>query len=192
MTGFDINHAASELAEQVRNAVESGTALRIVGGDTKHFYGGEPTGQRLSTARLSGVINYDPTELVVHVAAGTPIVELEQTLREAGQALPFEPPGFGDAATIGGVVAAGLSGPRRPYAGSVRDYVLGVGLINGHAEHLAFGGQVMKNVAGYDVSRLVTGSLGVLGVITDVSLKVLPLPAHEQSLVFTIASTRWT
>lgn len=184
MTGIDISHAAAELTERVRSAVDAGTALRIVGGDTKRFYGGEPMGQILKTATLSGIINYDPTELVVHVGAGTPIAELEQTLREAGQSLPFEPPSFGDAATVGGVVAAGLSGPRRPYAGSVRDYVLGVGLVNGHAEHLAFGGQVMKNVAGYDVSRLVTGSLGVLGLITDVSLKVLPLPAYEQSLIF--------
>lgn len=184
MTATNINQAAAELSQRVRIAVDSSAQLRIVGGDTKHFYGGVLTGESIGTSALSGVINYDPTELVVHVGAGTSMVELERTLQEAGQSLPFEPPHFGEAATVGGVVAAGLSGPRRPYAGSVRDYVLGVGLINGHAEHLAFGGQVMKNVAGYDVSRLVTGSLGVLGLITDVSLKVLPLPVYEQSLIF--------
>jgi len=174
----------AELTEQVRSAVKTDTALRIVGGNTKQFYGGVLQGETLSTSALSGVLSYDPTELVVHVGAGTRLIDLEKVLREAGQSLPFEPPGFGDSATVGGVVAAGLSGPRRPYAGSVRDYVLGAGLINGHAEHLAFGGQVMKNVAGYDVSRLVTGSLGVLGLITDVSLKVLPVPVYEQNLIF--------
>jgi len=135
----------------------------------------------VSTRELSGVISYDPTELVVHVKAGTGLRELESTLAESGQMLPFEPPHFGEDATVGGMVAAGLSGPRRPFGGSVRDHVLGAGLINGRAEHLTFGGQVMKNVAGYDVSRLLTGSMGTLGIITDVSFKVLPLPVFQQT-----------
>ncbi len=174
--------AIAALASQVVDAAASGTALRIVGGDTKRFYGGTLDGEVVSTAGLTGVISYDPTELVVHVGAGTTLTELQETLRNEGQMLAFEPPHFGAGSTVGGMVAAGVSGPRRPFGGSVRDHVLGAGLINGRGEHLAFGGQVMKNVAGYDVSRLVTGSLGTLGIITDVSFKVLPLPAFEQTL----------
>lgn len=182
----DVDNQAeiAALVDRVRQAHDASQPLRIVGGDTKSFYGGELNGDAISTTGLSGVISYDPTELVVHVGAGTRLSDLNALLAEADQHLPFEPPAFGDTATIGGVVAAGLSGPARPYTGSVRDYVLGVGLINGRAEHLSFGGQVMKNVAGYDVSRLVTGSLGVLGLITDVSLKVLPRPAVRRTILF--------
>jgi len=182
-SGIEKDPAVDALRERVRDAADTGTSLRIVGGDSKSFYGGVLTGDAVSTRELSGVISYDPTELVVHVRAGTTLQELENTLAESGQMLPFEPPHFGESATVGGTVAAGISGPRRPFGGSVRDHVLGAGLINGRAEHLTFGGQVMKNVAGYDVSRLLTGSMGTLGIITDVSFKVLPLPVFEQTLV---------
>lgn len=170
------------LAERVKDAASSGGALRIVGGDTKSFFGGELDGEVVSTTGMTGVISYDPTELVAHVRAGTKLSHLQTTLKEAGQMLAFEPPHYGSGSTVGGMVAAGISGPRRPFGGSVRDHVLGAGLINGRGEHLAFGGQVMKNVAGYDVSRLIAGSMGTLGIITDVSFKVLPLPVFEQTL----------
>src|SRR6185436_1866525 len=129
-----------------------------------------------------GIVDYEPTELVLTARAGTPLAEVESVLREKGQMLAFEPPHFGDAATLGGCVAAGLSGPRRAYAGAVRDFVLGVRILDGRGVDLKFGGQVMKNVAGYDVSRLIAGSLGTLGVLTEVSLKVLPAPPAEATL----------
>jgi glycolate oxidase FAD binding subunit len=138
----------------------------------------------LDTAPIAGITSYEPTELVVTVRAGTPLAELETVLAERGQCLPFEPPHFGGGATVGGMVAAGLSGPARASAGSARDYVLGLTMLNGRGELLTFGGQVMKNVAGYDVSRLVTGSLGTLGLIVEVSLKVLPLPPAEATLKY--------
>ncbi len=171
------------LQQQVQAARQAGTALNICGGGSKTFYGGEPTGQVLDTRGLQGISSYEPSELVVTVRAGTPLLELEAALAEKGQCLPFEPPRFADAgavstATVGGMVAAGLAGPARAAVGGVRDYVLGATLLNGRAELLNFGGTVMKNVAGYDVSRALAGSLGELGVICEVSLKVLPvLPA---------------
>jgi len=131
----------------------------------------------------AGIVDYEPTELVITTRAGTRLSEINQVLSEAGQMLAFEPPGFGDAATMGGSIACGFSGPRRPYVGAARDFVLGVNCINGRGDSLKFGGRVMKNVAGYDVSRLMTGSLGSLGLITEISLKVLPLPEFETSLV---------
>ena len=185
--------ALQHIADQVRAAAASGTGLRIRGGGSKDFYGHSLQGELLDTRPLSGITSYEPSELVVTVRAGTPLAELEAALAEKGQCLPFEPPHFdipgggdvaGNAATVGGMVAAGLSGPARASAGGVRDYMLGVQLLNGRAEHLTFGGQVMKNVAGYDVSRLMAGSMGTLGVITDVSLKVLPEAPAEATLVF--------
>jgi glycolate oxidase FAD binding subunit len=172
------------ITEQVRAAAAAGTVLRIRGGGSKDFYGEPATGELLETAPLAGITSYEPTELVVTVRAGTPLAELEAVLAERGQCLPFEPPHFEGGATVGGMVAAGLSGPARASVGAVRDYVLGVTLLNGRAELLTFGGQVMKNVAGYDVSRLMCGALGTLGLITEVSLKVLPLAPAEATLKF--------
>lgn len=170
------------IREQIAQAVSDGRKLCIRGGGTKDFYGEAPIGDRLDVSPYVGIVSYEPTELVVTARAGTRLSELEQALADQGQMLPFEPPSFGSASTIGGVVSAGLSGPRRASAGSVRDYVLGVTMVDSRGEWLAFGGQVMKNVAGYDVSRLLCGSLGILGVIAQVSLKVLPRPAHERSV----------
>lgn len=169
--------------ERIRQAAAAGTALRIVGRGTKDFYGQDLRGEPFETLGHAGIVDYDPTELVVTARCGTPLVEIEQALHSAGQMLGFEAPQFGRAATLGGCVAAGLSGPRRPYAGAVRDLVLGVRLIDGRGEDLSFGGRVMKNVAGFDVSRLVAGSLGTLGVVLEVSLKCQPLPRVEDSRV---------
>ena len=177
--------ALSECIERVKAAAAARTPLRIRGGGSKDFYG-EPAigGELLDTRALEGVRAYEPSELVVTVGAGTPLAQLEALLASQGQCLPFEPPHFGGAATVGGMVAAGLSGPARANAGSVRDYVLGLSLVNGRGELLSFGGQVMKNVAGYDVSRLVAGSLGTLGLVVEVSLKVLPVAPAETTLRF--------
>lgn len=172
------------LIEQVQAARAAGTPLDIRGGGSKAWYGEAPSGTPLDLRPLAGISSYEPTELVVTVRAGTPLAELEAALAERGQCLPFEPPRFGAASTVGGMVAAGLAGPARAAVGGVRDYVLGATLLNGKAEVLSFGGQVMKNVAGYDVSRLLAGSLGVLGVICEVSLKVLPLPPATATLRF--------
>jgi len=176
--------ALAALVERIRAAAAQGTPLRIRGGGTKDFYGESLQGELLETSALRGIVSYEPSELVVTVRAGTPLAELEQLLAQAGQCLPFEPPHFGPGATVGGMVAAGLSGPARASVGSVRDYVLGLQLVNGRGELLVFGGQVMKNVAGYDVSRLMAGALGTLGLVTEVSLKVLPLPPAEATLRF--------
>ena len=172
----------TSLAEQIRSAAAAATPLRIRGGGSKDFYGQQLVGALLDTGALRGVTSYEPSELVVTVRAGTPLAELEQLLQGQSQFLPFEPPHFGAAATVGGMVAAGLSGPARAASGGVRDYVLGLTLMSGQGRLLQFGGQVMKNVAGYDVSRLMAGSMGTLGLITEVSLKVLPRPMAEATL----------
>ncbi len=174
--------ASAALLAQVNHALETGTPLRIRGGDSKAFLGRPVAGEELDTRDHRGIVSYDPTELVLTARAGTPLLEIEAALEAAGQMLPCEPPHLGIGATLGGMVAAGLSGPRRPWAGSVRDYVLGTRIITGHGKHLRFGGEVMKNVAGYDLSRLMAGSLGCLGLITEVSLKVLPKPRQCLSL----------
>jgi glycolate oxidase FAD binding subunit len=178
--------ALGQLAEQVREAAAQRQPLCIRGGGSKDFYGGPMIGNVLDTRVLRGVTAYEPTELVVTVRAGTPLAELEALLAEQGQCLPFEPPELGEpgSATVGGMVAAGLAGPARAAVGSVRDFVLGATLLNGRGELLTFGGQVMKNVAGYDVSRLLAGSMGVLGVICEVSLKVLPVAPASLTLRF--------
>jgi glycolate oxidase FAD binding subunit len=176
--------ALARLVEQVSSARELRAPLDICGGGTKRFYGEPPAGAPLDVKPLSGIISYEPTELVVTARAGTPLRDLEAALQEHGQCLPFEPPRFAPGGTVGGMVAAGLSGPARANVGSVRDHVLGVTLLNGCAELLTFGGQVTKNVAGYDVSRLMVGSLGILGVICDVSLKVLPVSVATATLRF--------
>jgi glycolate oxidase FAD binding subunit len=166
--------ALQALVDQVQTAREQRTPLNVTGGGTKSFYGGVPQGAPLDVRALRGISSYEPSELVVTVRAGTPLAELEAVLAEKGQCLPFEPPRFGADGTVGGMVAAGLAGPARAAVGGVRDYVLGATLLNGRAELLHFGGTVMKNVAGYDVSRVLAGSMGELGVICEVSLKVLP------------------
>ena len=176
------------MAERVRMAAAAGTPLRIRGGGSKDFYGQATPGELLDTAPLAGVHSYEPSELVVTAGAGTPLAELEALLAAQGQCLPFEPPHFGaeasSAATVGGMVASGLSGPARASSGAVRDFVLGLKLINGRGQALTFGGQVMKNVAGYDVSRLMVGAMGTLGLLTEVSLKVLPIAPAEATLRF--------
>jgi glycolate oxidase FAD binding subunit len=178
-----MQEAVTRFAETIRAAVAAGTPLRPRGGGSKDFYGGPLTGDVLDTPSYAGVIDYEPTELVVTARAGTPLAELEAVLAERGQMLAFEPPHFG-AATLGGCVATGLSGPGRAAAGAVRDYVLGVRVLDGRGRDLRFGGQVMKNVAGYDVSRLMTGAMGTLGLLLEVSLKVLPLPQMQTTLRF--------
>ena len=174
--------ASEQLLDQVNQALVANTPLRIQGSDSKAFLGRPVEGQVLDTRAHRGIVAYDPTELVITVRAGTPLTELEAALDEAGQMLPCEPPHFGEGATVGGMIAAGLSGPRRPWSGSVRDFVLGTRIITGHGKHLRFGGEVMKNVAGYDLSRLMAGSFGCLGVLTEVSLKVLPKPRRCSGL----------
>jgi glycolate oxidase FAD binding subunit len=184
------------LINAVRQAGADGRVLRLRGGGTKDFWGQNLAGDVLDTRAYRGIVSYEPSELVVTVRCGTPLAELEATLAEKGQCLAFEPPHFDlgpvhgthgangtNGATVGGMVAAGLSGPARATAGAVRDYVLGARFINGLGEHLTFGGQVMKNVAGYDVSRLMAGSWGTLGLITEVSLKVLPVAPAEATLM---------
>ena len=179
------NTALSRWTDQVRAAAADRTPLRIRGGGSKDFHGGLPLqGEVLDTRAFAGIVSYEPSELVVTARAGTPLAELEAVLAAQHQCLPFEPPHFGPGATVGGMVACGLAGPARASVGGVRDFMLGVQLLNGRAEHLTFGGQVMKNVAGYDVSRLMAGAWGTLGVLTEVSLKVLPLAPAEATLRF--------
>jgi glycolate oxidase FAD binding subunit len=182
--------AAGALAERIRDAAEARRALCIRGGGSKDFYGGAPRGEVLDTRPCAGIVSHEPSELVVTARGGTPLAELEAVLAEKGQMLAFEPPHFGPGATLGGCVAAGLSGPRRAAAGAVRDFVLGARLIDGRGRLLVFGGQVMKNVAGYDVSRLLAGSLGTLGLIAEVSLKVLPRPPGELTLELEVPQAR--
>ncbi|WP_085633855.1 glycolate oxidase subunit GlcE [Pseudomonas sp. R16(2017)] len=182
--------AADALLDQVNRARVDATPLKIQGGNSKAFLGREVAGEVLDTRAHRGIVRYEPSELVVSVRAGTPLNELLATLDAAGQMLPCEPPSFSDCATVGGMIATGLSGPRRPWAGSVRDFVLGTRIITGLGQHLRFGGEVMKNVAGYDLSRLLAGSHGCLGVLTEVSLKVLPTPRQCLSLRLEIDCTR--
>ena len=174
---------------QILAAGEANKPLCIRGAGSKDFYGNALQGEVLDTQAHAGIVAYEPTELFVTAKCGTPLVEIEAALAEKGQCLAFEPPRFSADSTIGGVVAAGLSGPRRSSAGSLRDFVLGVKLLDGSARELSFGGQVMKNVAGYDVSRVIAGSLGTLGLITEVTLKVLPRPVAEATLRFELNQT---
>jgi glycolate oxidase FAD binding subunit len=172
------------LIDRIRAAHANNTPLVIQGGGSKTFYGNADEGEVLSTRKLTGVVDYQPKELVLTARAGTPLAEIETLLAEQNQMLAFEPPHFRGLATLGGSIAAGLSGPRRPDAGAARDFVLGVRMIDGTGQPLRFGGQVIKNVAGYDVSRLMVGALGTLGLLTEVSLKVLPRPMTEATLQF--------
>ncbi|MFM7524440.1 MAG: glycolate oxidase subunit GlcE [Betaproteobacteria bacterium] len=182
-----MDQVLQQFRDRITSATRSGTALRIRGNGTKDWYGQELAGELLDTTAYSGIVSYDPTELVITARAGTNLREIGKALAEKKQMLAFEPPRFDGLATVGGIVASGLSGPRRQAVGSVRDFVLGTVLMDGKGEVLHFGGQVMKNVAGYDVSRLLTGSLGTLGLILEVSLKVLPRPFAQHSLQFAMS-----
>jgi len=178
--------AIEHFQERVRAAAAAGTPLRIRGGGSKDWYGQRLEGEILDTRGYAGIIDYEPTELVITARCGTPLAEIEAVLAERGQMLAFEPPHFAAAgasgATLGGAIAAGLAGPRRASSGGVRDFVLGARLLDGKGEVLRFGGQVMKNVAGYDVSRMLAGSLGTLGLLLEMSVKVLPRPVAETTL----------
>lgn len=169
-------------SETIRRAAAESSPLRLRGGGTKDFYGRESEGAYLEVGAYAGIRDYEPSELVVTVKGGTSLAHLEAVLAEQNQFLAFEPPHFGSTATAAGCFAAGLSGPRRAYAGAVRDYVLGVKVLDGRGQVQTFGGQVMKNVAGYDVSRLLAGSLGTLGVVLEISFKVVPRPPGETTL----------
>ena len=180
--------AAERFLDIVRQASAQRAPLRVRGGGSKDFYGQAVQGELLDTRSHAGIVAYDPTELVITARCGTPLAEVESALAEKGQMLAFEPPHFTpdpdgrSLATFAGMIAAGLSGPRRAAAGAVRDYLLGVRIMDGRGRELVFGGQVMKNVAGYDIARMLAGTLGTLALIAEVSLKVLPRPATELSL----------
>ena len=173
---------------RVREAAAARTPLAIRGGGTKGFLGEAPRGEPFDTRDYAGIVDYEPTELVITARAGTRLAEIEAAMAAAGQMLAFEPPRFGEGATLGGTIATGLSGPRRAYAGAARDFVLGVRVVDGRGDDLSFGGRVMKNVAGFDVARLMTGAMGTLGVIAEVSLKCLPLPRAEATRAFELSA----
>lgn len=181
-------NALPDLQEQVRAAVADRRPLRIVGGNSKRHLGREAMGERVDISAYSGVVDYQPSELVITVRAGTTISELQEVLAGENQVLACEPPEFDGRSTVGGTLACNLSGPSRPWLGSIRDHVLGVRFINGKGEHLRFGGEVMKNVAGYDMSRLMAGAMGTLGVLTEITLKVMPLPEATLTLRRTTAA----
>lgn len=172
---------AAQWQEAVADALAAGRTLGLRAGGTKAFLVDAPAASMLDVSAHQGVVDYQPAELVVTARSGTSVAELNRQLAMQGQYFPCEPPEFGGRATVGGMVASAWSGPRRPWGGPMRDYVLGCRVITGTAKHLRFGGQVIKNVAGYDVSRLMAGSFGCLGILTEVSLKVLPLPARGQT-----------
>ena len=169
---------------QIKAAAAKGEKLTIRGSASKSFCSPAISGEFIDAREHAGIVEYEPNELVIVVRCGTRIADVEKTMADAGQMLAFEPLHFGEGATIGGMVASGLSGPRRPYAGALRDFVLGCKVLDGKGDHLSFGGKVMKNVAGFDVSRLLTGSQGTLGVITEAAFKCLPLPKAQQTRVF--------
>lgn len=177
-----MNDISETIQQQIVSAYQDGQALRIAGGNSKSFYGNTVSGETLNVVEHRGITSYAATELVITARGGTPLQEIKAELAAQRQMLAFEPPQFSDTATLGGTIACNFSGPRRAYAGAARDFVLGCKIINGKGEMLSFGGEVMKNVAGYDVSRLMAGAMGTLGVITEVSLKVLPLPEQEITL----------
>jgi len=188
LSTIQIDSSLACMREAVRAASRTGKTLRPRGGGTKDFFGGPLEGDVLDTTGYAGIVSYEPSELVITARCGTRLEDMESLLAEQGQMFAFEPPRFGSSTTIGGCVAAGLSGPRRAsnglYFGALRDHVLGCRLLNAEGELLTFGGQVMKNVAGYDVSRLTVGSMGTLGVIFEVSVKVLPRPPATATLRF--------
>jgi len=175
-----------EIASKIQDAYQNKQALNIVAGGTKQFYGREIQAEPLAISKHSGVIEYEPSELYISAKSGTPLSEIEKTITSQHQILPCEPPQFGPMATLGGMVACGLAGPRRASSGNVRDCMLGTEILNGKGEYLRFGGRVMKNVAGYDISRLMCGALGTLGVVMSITLRLLPKPEDEQTIVLTL------
>ncbi len=184
-----MNDYAQEIADKILTAYQQKQPLKITSGKTKQFYGRKINAEILNVKNHSGVVEYEPSELYITARSGTPLSEIERIIDHKNQILPFEPPRFGASATIGGTVACGLSGPRRAYSGSLSDCILGADVINGKGEQLHFGGRVMKNVAGYDVSRLMCGALGTLGVITSITLRLLPKPENEQTITFETSCT---
>jgi len=183
------NDFSENLQEQVRNAFETKTSLRISAGSSKDFYGNTVAGDELNVTQHRGIIDYHPSELVLTARCGTRLTEIEKLLNDNDQILAFDPPNHTGNATFGGTIAAGISGPRRAYCGSARDFVLGTRIVNGKGETLKFGGQVMKNVAGYDASRLMVGAQGTLGVLLDISVKVLPRQEKETTLALQLDET---
>tara|TARA_B100000686_G_scaffold355146_1_gene470397 strand:+ start:42734 stop:43795 length:1062 start_codon:yes stop_codon:yes gene_type:complete len=177
---------SQSLSDAICEAESSLTLLRIVGSDTKHFLGRQPIGEPIDVSKHAGIISYEPTELSLTVKCGSLISDIQEEINRSGQQLPFEPPNYNSEASIGGTIACGLSGPARPYAGSLRDFLLGITCINGRGEILRFGGQVMKNVAGYDAARLMAGAMGTLGLILDASFKVLPVPQKERTQIYDV------
>ncbi len=180
------NNLGEFLTEKVLSALKAKTPLAIQGSGSKSFYGRPEHGEPLHVSDHKGIVHYQPTELVITARCGTRLADLEAVLSAQAQMLAFEPPYFGPDATLGGAIATGLSGPRRPYTGSARDVVLGVKLLNGRGEILKFGGEVIKNVAGFDVARLMVGALGTLGLLLEISLKVIPRPELENTLLFSV------
>ena len=183
------NDISEQLSQRIHEADATSTKLRITGSGSKSFYGRQVQAEPLNVYDHCGIVAYEPSELVVTARGGTRLADLENALVRSGQMLGFEPPRFGPNATLGGTIACGFSGPRRPFSGSARDFVLGMKIINGRGKALGFGGQVMKNVAGYDVSRLMTGAMGTLGVLTEISLKVLPAPEKERTQLLELEET---
>ena len=181
MSGYDLT---KDLCDQVKQAHDDKQAVRISAGNSKIFYGREVTGKEISVSGHTGIIEYRASELVLTARSGTKLSDIETTLADNRQMLAYEPPVHKPESTLGGSIATGLSGPRRPFASAARDAVLGTTIINGKGEKLKFGGQVMKNVAGYDASRLMTGAQGTLGILLDISVKVLPMPECELTLGF--------
>jgi glycolate oxidase FAD binding subunit len=181
---------AEEVQAAIAEAGAAGRSLEVVGGGTKRGIGAASADGVLSLARLDKVVDYQPEELVLTVEAGARLADLETLVAAEGQMLPFEPPHLGrllgakGKATIGGTVAANLSGPRRIRAGAARDHVLGFAGVTGRGEAFKAGGKVVKNVTGYDLGKLVAGSWGTLAVMTEVTLKVLPAGRTETTLLF--------
>lgn len=177
------NHASiTAFREQILNAAKNKTSLSIEGGGTKAWYGNANSYSKLDTRTYSGILEYHPEELVITACAGTPLAEIESALAEKNQILAFEPPHFGPSASFGGAIAAGLAGPGRISLGNLRDFILGSRLMDGKGQDLTFGGKVIKNVAGYDVSRLLPGSMGTISLLLEASVKVLPKPAATNTL----------
>ena len=175
--------AAREIASRIASAAKERTPLILRGNGGKSFYGNPSAGEVLDLSSLRGILEYEPSELFVSAAAATPLSEIESLLRENGQMLAFEPPHFSSFATAGGAFACGLSGPRRPSAGALRDHILGIAIIDGRGRQLTFGGKVMKNVAGFDVSRMMAGAMGTLGVVAKIVFRASPIPECEATTV---------
>ena len=175
-----------DIAARIQDAYHQNKPLNITAGNTKSFYGRTIDAEPLSVIQHTGITEYEPSELYISARGGTSLNEIEQTIQDENQILPFEPPHFGTTTTLGGCIASGLSGPRRASSGAVRDCILGTEIINGKGEYLCFGGKVMKNVAGYDVSRMMSGSLGTLGILMSITIRLLPKPQKEQTLIFSM------